>query len=78
MATLKRCDACHEIWNPDDHYDAYNQVDTNLSTVSVHIPRNNDRIDYSARAGHSKSYEVCYECAREVVRLLEGRAPSTS
>lgn len=72
MATIKRCDTCKEYWDPEEHMDVYNNVDMNRCSVSVTAPRDSTRYD---RQSFSTTYEVCQDCAREVIRTLDSLGP---
>ena len=70
MADLKRCDACHTIWDPAETTTTYGSgYDANCCSVSIFAPNdpNNNRRDR-----YSQSFEVCQDCAREVIKLVEG------
>jgi hypothetical protein len=72
MATIKRCDTCREYWDPAEHMDVYGKEDMNRCVVSVIAPR--DGSDYT-RSSFSTTYEVCQDCAREVIRVLDSLGP---
>lgn len=72
MATIKRCDTCKEYWDPEEHMDVYNKEDTNRCGISVIAPRDASRYD---RPAYTHTYEVCQDCAREVIKLLDSLGP---
>ena len=69
MATLKQCDACEDVWNPED-YQTYNGDDENRCSVSVLAPEESTRL---YRKRYNKSYEMCQDCTRDVIKLIEGK-----
>ncbi len=73
MATLKRCDACKDVWDPEDYKGLYPDqgTDTNLCSVSVIAPRDPN---HYGRDKHSEMYETCQNCARQVIALLNPEA----
>lgn len=68
MATLKKCDRCGEVWNPDDHKRGYNGLDVNRGTISALAP--NDPSNYR-RKEVKKDLEVCRACIDAFVEWLK-------
>lgn len=75
MASLKRCDACHEVWDPEEHRDPWDDhADRNLASLSLTAPAYRDKsIKWADRI--SEHYELCQQCAREVYDLLLSKKP---
>lgn len=74
MATLKRCDGCHETWGEEEHRQrgyGDERGDAMLCIVSIVIPSytshnyNWDKV--------SEYHELCQRCAREVVELIKSK-----
>lgn len=72
MATIKRCDLCREVWDPEETKDKWSDADQNQCTISVAVPA--DTRTYEHRAKYNQYFEVCQACARAVVKTLEDLA----
>jgi len=68
MATKKECDRCAKQW------DAGNSDET--CAVAIDAPQWGSAprfLDYEAKKKIGKTYELCQDCARAVVNLLEAK-----
>lgn len=73
MATIKKCDVCHTVWDPADFKswdDGDRYSDYNRCTITVDAP---SQIGHVNRPEVNKSLETCQDCARVVMNLLTER-----
>jgi ribosomal protein S27AE len=76
MATKKECDRCGKQWTPSTDRDPYTEnIDTELSTVQINVPRDNSR--YSTPE-IKKTVELCQACGRFIAKQLERQPDITT
>jgi len=76
VADLKRCDACHTIWDPTEHQDQWGDVDVdkNCASLSMYAPAYRSR-NFNWDDKISQTWELCQQCARDIHDFIKGLKP---